>query len=143
MDNSLWASNLAAIGSARAWLSANTMTSLPSWLTEDDKTRWLRVNKQKNAVEAPLNYYRSLMRGTQVEDEKALTDAHRTLKVPVLGVGGSEDQVTRADQLKLGIGPWATKGYTEKVIDGAGHWILLEAKEVVSSALLEFAERDA
>lgn len=80
------------------------------------------------------------MRGTQASDEDPLTDAERTLKVPVLGLCGAEDKVTRADQIGLGIKPYASKGYTEKVFEGAGHWIMLEKRKEVSSALLEFVE---
>ena len=78
------------------------------------------------------------MRGTQALDEDPLTDAQRTLKVPVLGICGSEDKVTRADQIGRGIRPYASKGYTEKVLEGAGHWLMLERRAEVSSALLDF-----
>lgn len=78
------------------------------------------------------------MRGTQAEDEDPLTDAQRTLMVPVLGICGSEDMVTRADQIGTGIKPYASKGYTEIILQGAGHWVMLEKRAEVSSALLDF-----
>ncbi|PVH84679.1 alpha/beta-hydrolase [Cadophora sp. DSE1049] len=137
-NNEIWISSLAAINGTRSWLTAKTKSPLPSYLTEEDKARWLRINSQKNTIAASLNYYRSLMRGTQAPDEDPLTDADRTLKVPVLGMCGGGDMVTRADQIGLGTRPFASKGYTEKVLEGAGHWIMLERREEVSTALLEF-----
>jgi pimeloyl-ACP methyl ester carboxylesterase len=137
-DNSTWVKGIAAINGTREWLTAGKTGPLPPWLGEEDKTRWLQINSQKNAIAASLNYYRSLMRGTQALDEDPLTDAQRTLKVPVLGICGSEDKVTRADQIGNGIRPYVSKGYTEKVLEGAGHWLMLERRAEVSSALLDF-----
>lgn len=80
------------------------------------------------------------MRGTQAPDEDPLTDVERTLTVPVLGICGAEDMVTRPDQIGNGIRPFASKGYSEKLIKGAGHWIMLEKRTEVSSALLDFVQ---
>lgn len=137
-NNHIWISSLAAINGTRTWLTGKKTCPLPPWLSEDDKSRWLSINSQQNAIAASLNYYRSLMRGTQAVDEEPLTDADRTLRVPVLGICGAEDMVTRADQIGGGTRPFASKGYTEKILDGAGHWVMLERREVVSKALLEF-----
>jgi soluble epoxide hydrolase/lipid-phosphate phosphatase len=137
-DNKIWISSLAAINGTRQWLTAKTTCPLPPWLSEEDKARWIQINSQKNAIAGWLNYYRSLMRGTQAADEDPLTDADRMLKVPVLGICGAEDMVTRADQIGSGTTPFASKGYTEKILEGAGHWIMLEKREEVSNALIEF-----
>lgn len=130
--------NLAAINGTRSWLTNDKKSPLPSWLTEEDKARWLEINSQKDTIAASLNYYRSLMRGTQAADEDPLTDADRTLRVPVLGICGGDDMVTRADQIGGGCKPYASKGYTEKVFDGAGHWVMVERRKEFSQALLDF-----
>lgn len=130
--------SLAAINGTREWLTAGKTGPLPSWLEQEDKNRWLRINSQKNTIAASLNYYRSLMRGTQAKDEDPLTDDQRTLRVPVLGICGSDDMVTRADQIGGGIRPYASKGYNEIVLEGAGHWVMLERRKEVSNALLDF-----
>ena len=78
------------------------------------------------------------MRGTQAQDEDPLTDVDRTLRVPVLGICGGEDMVTRADQIGRGTKPYASQGYTEIILDGAGHWIMLERRQEVSKALMDF-----
>lgn len=137
-DNNVWVASLAAINGTREWLTAGKTGPLPPWLNQEDKDRWIRINSQKDTIAASLNYYRSLMRGTQAADEDPLTDAQRTLNVPVLGICGSDDMVTRADQIGGGIRPYASKGYTEKVLEGAGHWVMLEKRAEVSGALLDF-----
>ncbi|CAI6091024.1 unnamed protein product [Clonostachys chloroleuca] len=136
-DNSKWAENLAGLGTARAWLEANTTRPLASYLTEQDKEAWMKVYSRKGAVQASMNYYKALLRGVQAKDESCLTDKHRTIKVPVLTIGGMQDTVTRADQIRAQTEPWAAAGYTEKTVD-AGHWMMHEDREGVSSALLEF-----
>jgi pimeloyl-ACP methyl ester carboxylesterase len=137
VNNSAWAEDLAGLGTARAWLASNTTTPLPSYLTPDDKQVWISAYSQPGAVQASMNYYQTLMRGTQAADEVGLTDEDRTLRVPVLSIGGTQDMVTRADQLRSQIEPWAAAGYTEKTVD-AGHWMTYEDSAGVSSILLEF-----
>lgn len=114
------------------------MTELPSWSSEEYKAAWLRHYSAPESMEASLNTYRSIMRGVQAKDEGAVTDADRTLEVPVLAVGGSQDLVARADQVRGATEPWSSKGYTEKTLD-AGHWLMLEKSQEVSEILLEFA----
>lgn len=135
--------SLAAINGTREWLTAGKTGSLPPWLDQQDKDRWLKINSQKNTIAASLNYYKSLMRGTQAPDEDTLTDAQRILNVPVLGICGSDDMVTRADQIGGGIRPYSSKGYTEMVLEGAGHWVMLEKRKEVSNALLDFVRSDS
>lgn len=141
-NNSAWGEDLAGLGAARAWLTATKLTEIPSYLTEEDKATWLSISGKENATEAPLNYYRSIMRGTQMPDEQVLTNEQRTLKVPVLGLCGVEDLVTRSDQLGAQIKPWASNGYTEKAVEGAGHWLMLDKREEVSGYLVDFAGED-
>lgn len=89
---------------------------------------------------ASLNTYRSTLRGVNAKDAATVTDAQRMLKVPALAVGGAQDLVSRGDQMQSAMEPWAGRGYTEKTLD-AGHWLMLEKKEELSSILIEFAAR--
>lgn len=126
------------IGAARAWLNAGTTQPRPMWLTEEDKSLWLRLYSQPDAPESSLSYYRAVMRGIFDEDEAVLSDEDRKLKVPVVGIGGTKDQVSISDDMTAVTKPYATRGYTEHVLD-AGHWVMLEQKEKVTSILTEFA----
>ncbi|KAF4473177.1 Epoxide hydrolase 2 [Fusarium agapanthi] len=142
-DNALWITGLAAINRTREWLTSDKTCPLLPFLTDQDKTRWLEINRRKDTIKGLLNYYRSLMRGIQVKDEDPLTDKQRMLQVPVLGICGGGDMVTRADQIGRGITPYASKGYKEVVFEGAGHWIMLERRAEVINALLEFVRQDS
>jgi len=88
-------------------------------------------------VAATLNYYRGLLRGVQVEDEAGLTDEEKTIKVPVLAIGGAEDQASRSDFIELGTEPWAKGGFEFKVIE-AGHWVMFEKPEEINRLLIDF-----
>ena len=137
-NNSAWIENMADLGAARAWLRANKTTQLPTFMTQVDKDHWLATYSRDHATTASVNYYQAVMRGVQVEDEAGLTEGDKTLKVPVLTIGGTQDVVSPPDQIAPTTQPWATAGYTEKTVD-AGHWMMLEQKEAVSAILLEFA----
>ncbi|KAI8625132.1 alpha/beta-hydrolase [Xylariaceae sp. FL1651] len=137
-NSSAWAPDFAQIAAARAWLAANKTTELPSWLSSDDKTAWLRSYSQPDTVAATLNYYKAFLRGVNAADEAPLTDKDRTLRVPVLAIGGVEDVVTRADVLRPGTEPWASAGYEERILQ-AGHWLMLEKPDEVNQILIDFA----
>ena len=78
-----------------------------------------------------------MMRGVNVADGGALPASAFTLKVPVLAIGGTQDLVTRADQLGLTTKLFAANGYTEKQPD-AGHWLMLEKPGDISTILQDF-----
>lgn len=134
-----WATDFAHLGAARRWLSANKTTSLPSWLSAEDKAQWLRTYSEPDTVVGSLNYYQALLRGVQEASEAPLTDEDRTLHVPVLGIGGSEDAATLSGTLGPSTKPWAAAGYEEKIVQQAGHWIMLEKPDEVSQILIDFA----
>lgn len=106
-------------------------------MSEEDKAAWVRRYSQPGAMAASLNYYKALLRGVQAADEAALTDKDRTLKVPVLGVGGLQDTVATADQVAPAIQHYAVAGYQLEMLD-TGHWMMLEQRENVSRILIDF-----
>ncbi|KAK7953496.1 epoxide hydrolase [Apiospora saccharicola] len=129
-DAAEWGQNFAMIGAARAWLQVGTTQPLPTWL---------RLYSQPDAAESSLSYYRAAMCGIFEEDEAVLSDEDRKLRVPVVAIAGAKDQVSTPDDMTAVTKPYATGGYTEYLLD-AGHWVMLEQKEKVTSILAEFAE---
>ncbi|KAK8046327.1 hypothetical protein PG996_014391 [Apiospora saccharicola] len=129
-DAAEWGQNFAMIGAARAWLQVGTTQPLPTWL---------RLYSQPDAAESSLSYYRAAMCGIFEEDEAVLSDEDRKLRVPVVAIAGAKDQVSTPDDMTAVTKPYATGGYTECLLD-AGHWVMLEQKEKVTSILAEFAE---
>ncbi|KAK8058861.1 hypothetical protein PG994_009309 [Apiospora phragmitis] len=137
-DAAQWGQNFAMIGAARAWLKANKNQPLPTWLTEEDKSLWLHLYSQPNATEAPLSYYRAVMRGIFEEDEAGLSNEDKMLRVPVVAVSAAKDQICIPEEMTAITKPWTTNDYTEYLLD-AGHWVMLEQKGKVTSILPEFA----
>ncbi|RGP78792.1 epoxide hydrolase 2 [Fusarium longipes] len=136
-ENHKWIDNLGALGSARAWLENDTKTQLPAYMTEEDRAVWLAAFSKPNATTASMNYYKGLLRGINAEDEENLTDEDRTLRVPVLTMGGIQDTIAREDHQRMGTEPFAAAGYTHKTVNG-GHWLIYEDREGIKDALLEF-----
>ncbi|KAM0231228.1 hypothetical protein ACHAPO_008606 [Fusarium lateritium] len=136
-DNLKWIDNIGALGSARAWLNNNTTTPLPSYMTEEDRTAWIEAFSKPNATTGSMNYYKALLRGVNDEDEAILTDENRTLRVPVLTIGGAQDLITRPEHQRMTTESFSAAGYTDKILD-AGHWMIYEDREGVKNALLEF-----
>ncbi|KAI1180788.1 alpha/beta-hydrolase [Nemania sp. FL0916] len=138
-NTSAWGTNLGQLTAARAWLAANKITELPSWLSEHDKDLWLRTYSQPDTVAATLNYYQALMRGVQVAGELLVTDEDRKLRVPVLGVSDAGDLVTLPDAQRQTTEPWAEAGYQERSVQ-AGHWVMLEKPDEMNQILVDFAQ---
>ncbi|OBS22747.1 hypothetical protein FPOA_09077 [Fusarium poae] len=136
-ENHKWIDNLGALGSARAWLNNNTTTPLPSYMTEEDRAAWLEEFSKPNATVGSMNYYKALLRGVNAEDEAVLTDEDRTLRVPVLTIGGEQDGIARPEYQQMNTEPFSAAGYTNKTVN-AGHWMMYEDREGVKNALLEF-----
>lgn len=107
---------------------------------EDEKAAWMAQFSKPNAIETSMNYYKALLRGVNAKDEEKLTNEDRTLHVPVLTVGGSEDVIARPENMKMGTAPFAAAGWTHKVVN-AGHWMMYEDREGLKDALLEFLEK--
>ncbi|EKJ76947.1 hypothetical protein FPSE_02822 [Fusarium pseudograminearum CS3096] len=138
-ENLKWIDNLGALGSARTWLNSNIITPLPKYMTEEDREDWLAEFSKPNATVGSMNYYKALLRGVNVEDEAGLTDEDRTLRVPVLTIGGTQDTIARPEYQRMNTEPFAAAGYTDKAVD-AGHWMMYEDREGVKKALLEFIQ---
>lgn len=135
---SAWGINFANLGSARAWLTANTTTELPTWLSTEYKANWLRQYSQPDALEASLNHYQTSMRGINAPDEAGITETNRTLRVLVLVVAAAKDQLFSPESLRAATETWASAGFEQRIVD-AGHWVPLEKREELSEILVEFA----
>lgn len=126
------------LGGARAWLNLNTMTARPSYLTPDEVAEWLRRFGTLDAISAPLNYYRSVMRGVQAADAEAVAAEDLVLRVPVLTILGAQDATAVPEEMQAATEAWVEAEYTAEVVQG-GHWPMLEQAEAVNVLLAEFA----
>lgn len=136
-DNAALALNFADLGAARASLSSNTILPLAPYMTPEDRDEWLATFGRKNAMESALNFYKALMRGVQFEEEQKLTDANQTMRVPVLTISGTDDALSPPDEVTMTTKPWVDAEYIARTVK-AGHWVMYEASDAVTSIMLEF-----
>ena len=131
---------LANLGAARAWLNANKTMPLASWDSAEHKATWFAKYSQAGAVEASLNPYRRAMRGFDVaDDNNAIRPQDKTLNVPVTLIGGTQDTISPAVQMKMITEPVATAGLEEFLLD-AGHWVGMEKAAEVNDILIKVGQ---
>ena len=105
---------------------------LPAWISPDEFAHYV-AEFGRTGFTGALNWYRNYDHNW--ESTPALADA--TIAVPALFVGGSADPIgptmnpARAREV-------ATGPYTEKWVDGAGHWVQQERPDEVNRILLAF-----
>jgi pimeloyl-ACP methyl ester carboxylesterase len=105
---------------------------LPDWISADEFEHYV-TEFSRTGFTGALNWYRNYDRNW--ESTPQLADA--TITVPALFVGGTADPVgptmnpARARELAVG-------SYTEKWVDGAGHWVQQERADEVNQILLAF-----
>lgn len=136
-NNTALGLNFADLGAARASLSANTILPLAPYMTQEDRDAWLVTFGRENAMETALNLYKSLMRGVQFEEEQYLTDSDRMMHVPVMTISGTEDVLSLSEEFPVITKPWVAGEYVARTVK-AGHWVMYEAAEAVTSIMLEF-----
>ena len=104
----------------------------PGWISPDELAYYVREFGRTGFTGA-LNWYRNYDRNW--ESTPSLVDARIT--VPALFVGGTADPIgstmNPARAREVVAGP-----YTEKWIEGAGHWVQQERPDEVNRLLLEF-----
>ena len=104
----------------------------PGWISEDEFSHYV-TEFSRTGFTGALNWYRNYDRNW--ESTPQLVDARIT--VPALFVGGTADPIgptmNPARAREVVGGP-----YTERWIDGAGHWVQQERPDEVNRMLLEF-----
>ncbi|WP_431233990.1 alpha/beta fold hydrolase [Mycolicibacterium psychrotolerans] len=104
----------------------------PGWIGDDEFDHYV-AEFGRTGFTGALNWYRNYDRNW--ESTPQLADARIT--VPALFVGGTADPIAPtmnpARAREVVAGP-----YTERWIDGAGHWVQQERPEDVNRILLEF-----
>jgi len=110
---------------------------LPDWISAGEFDYYVR-EFARTGFTGPLNWYRNYDRNWASTPH--LADAQTT--VPALFVGGTADPVgptmNPARAREVAAGP-----YTEKWVDGAGHWVQQERPDEINRILLAFLREAA
>ncbi|KAE8383449.1 putative epoxide hydrolase [Aspergillus bertholletiae] len=137
-DNpSLWKSDFAPEGKAAEFVRSGRITPLPSWYPLDEYTIRDRIFA-KGGYAGPLSWYKSAMRGADVEDEVAIPEADKPCAVPSLFVAAKQDYVCRVDLQSGTLKQGAPDGRIEEI--DAGHWVQLEQPAALNRLLISFAD---
>jgi pimeloyl-ACP methyl ester carboxylesterase len=122
-------------GVAEASLSRNDFAGLRRWLvTHPDADACVRDVSRPGRLTAGLNYYRANLR-------RVLFGAWPECRVPTLGIWSSGDNFLAEDQMVKSSRRVAAPWRYER-IDGAAHWLPLEAPERIANLALDWFRRN-
>jgi pimeloyl-ACP methyl ester carboxylesterase len=99
-----------------------------------DRERYVADLSRPGALTAGLNWYRANATPAQ---ELARTRPFPAVDVPTMGIWSSGDNFLTEDGM-LGSGEHVTGSWRYERIEGAGHWLQLDAPTQVNALLLEF-----
>ena len=99
-----------------------------------DRERYIEDLSRPGALTAGLNWYRA---NARVDQELERTRPFPAVDVPTMGIWGSGDNFLLEEGM-LGSGDHVTGTWRYERIEGAGHWLQLDAPERVNELLLEF-----
>jgi soluble epoxide hydrolase / lipid-phosphate phosphatase len=134
----MWIEHLAPISAARAWIGEGRTMAQPAYFGEAHKAGFLADWGRAGSVAAGTTLYQGAMRGINAADDASVPEEHVVLNVPVISIGGTLDPVTLAVQMPFQIEPFAAAGYDNYTVE-AGHWLMWEQADEVSSILIDFA----
>jgi pimeloyl-ACP methyl ester carboxylesterase len=118
-------------GVAEQWFEENGAEMLAS---HPDRKACLRAMAEPGALTASLGWYRANSHPRSIVGEPPKLPA---VKPPVLGVWSSGD-LALTEQQMTGSAAYVEGGFRYERIDGAGHWMQLEAPDRVNPLLLDF-----
>lgn len=121
-------------GVAEQWLSDNDWANFRAWADHPDSDAVVAEQGRPGRVTAGLNWYRA-----NVPPESFVTPAIvlPAVAAPTMGIWSSGDVALLETQM-TGSTPFVDGPWRYERIDGAGHWMQLEAPDKVNNLLLDF-----
>lgn len=121
-------------GVAERWLSEDHWANFKAWSGHPDAAEVVAELEASGSLTPALNWYRANV------PPEALVSPPMVLppiEAPVMGIWSSGDFALCESQMRRSVshveGPWRYER-----VEGAGHWLQLEAPEVVNDLLLDF-----
>jgi pimeloyl-ACP methyl ester carboxylesterase len=108
------------------------MTAVQGSITDEDVAEFVRVYARPNGWRGAVGLYRSML--AEGDELKALAAA-KPLNVPTLAVGGFGGPFT-----EMTVNQVAANPARSVQVDGAGHYVALEAPEALANAILAFID---
>jgi pimeloyl-ACP methyl ester carboxylesterase len=121
-------------GVAERWLSDDDYANFRTWSRHPDADAVISELSRPGALTASLNWYRAnLPAAALVEPPLEVPPVAR----PTMGIW-SKDDMALTEQNVTGSAAHVTAEWRYERIDGAGHWIPLEAPDELTGLLLDF-----
>jgi pimeloyl-ACP methyl ester carboxylesterase len=121
-------------GVAERWLSDDDYANFRTWSRHPDADAVISELSRPGALTASLNWYRAnLPAAALVEPPLEVPPVTR----PTMGIW-SKDDMALIEQNMTGSAAHVTANWRYERIDGAGHWIPLEAPDELTGLLLDF-----
>jgi pimeloyl-ACP methyl ester carboxylesterase len=121
-------------GVAERWLSANGWANFRRWAAHPDADAVIVELEANGSLTPGLNYYRANVPAESWAEDPPDRPA---VQAPTLGIWSSDDPAATEAQM-VGSASHVTGPWRYERIDGAGHWLQLEAPEAINRLLLEF-----
>jgi pimeloyl-ACP methyl ester carboxylesterase len=117
---------------AEAFLGANDFNALTrNAPTSEDAARWRRDLARPGRLTAGLNWYRANL------TPKAFATRTPKVRVPTMGVYSTADVALAEDQMTAS-GNWVDAVWRYERLPGLGHWLQIEAPDVVNRLLVDW-----
>ena len=121
-------------GVAEQWLSADGFRNLREWSRHPDIDPVVERLAEPGALTASLNLYRAILPpASLVEPPLELPP----VQAPAMGIWSSGD-LALTEEAMTGSAAHVAGPWRYERLDGVGHWMQLEAPEVVNALLLDF-----
>ena len=121
-------------GVAEQWLSADGFRNLREWSRHPDIDPVVERLAEPGALAASLNLYRAILPpASLVEPPLELPP----VQAPAMGIWSSGD-LALTEEAMTGSAAHVAGPWRYERLDGVGHWMQLEAPEVVNALLLDF-----
>jgi pimeloyl-ACP methyl ester carboxylesterase len=121
-------------GVAERWLSADGFRNLRQWSRHPDIDPVVERLAEPGALAASLNLYRAILPpASLVEPSLELPP----VQAPAMGIWSSGD-LALTEEAMTGSAAHVAGPWRYERLDGVGHWLQLEAPEVVNALLLDF-----
>jgi pimeloyl-ACP methyl ester carboxylesterase len=119
---------------AEQWLSEDDWANFRAWSNHPDADAVIADLEANGSLTPGLNWYRANV------SPRALVEATPDLppvRVPTLGVWGSNDFALNEEQM-TGSSKFVESDWQYRRIEGAGHWMQLDAPDEVNRLLLDY-----
>jgi pimeloyl-ACP methyl ester carboxylesterase len=121
-------------GVAERWLSADGFRNLRQWSGHPEIDPVVERLAEPGALAASLNLYRAILPpASLVEPSLELPP----VQAPAMGIWSSGD-LALTEEAMTGSAAHVAGPWRYERLDGVGHWLQLEAPEVVNALLLDF-----